>query len=86
MMVQTGMAHRHGRGTKYHHLVYLDPSLHIVPLRQMGTLQPNCAKVLSPSTTKSSQDAPPSAPFPPQVPIPMPLVQAAHEEKEEKEV
>jgi hypothetical protein len=86
MMVQTGMAHRHGRGTKYHHLVHLNPSLHLVPFRQMGALQPNRAQVLSPSTTKSSKIAPPSTPIPSQVPIPMPLVQAAHEEKEEKEV
>jgi hypothetical protein len=86
MMVQTGMAHRHCRGPKYHHLVYLDPSLHLVPLRQMGALQPNRTKVLSPSTAKSSKIAPPSAPIPSQVPIPMPLVQGAHEEKEEKEV
>ena len=80
MMVQTGMANGHGRGTQ--HYLSLHPSLHGNHLlsRQMGTQQPSLLRI-SPSS-KPSQAASPPAQVPYQASASLPLVQTAHETKE----
>ena len=77
MMVQTGMATSHGRGTQHH--LFPHPSLngnHLLHCK-MGSQQPHLLQIRSP--TKPSQAASPSAQVPSQASVSLPLVQTAHE-------
>jgi hypothetical protein len=85
MMVQTGMAPSHGRGTKHHLPIHYYANRHRLLLHQMGNQPPNLSPTNCPST-KSSQAAPPTAQTSSKASIQVPLVQAAHEKEEEMQV
>lgn len=80
MMVQTGMAHRHGRGTQYN--LSFHPALygHTLLSLQMGSQQSHLPRITS--TTKPSQAASPPAQVPSKTSVSLSLVQTAHETKE----
>jgi hypothetical protein len=85
MMVQTGMAHSHGRGTKHHLPIHHHANRHRFLLHSMGNQQSNRSSTNYPFA-KSSQAAPSTSQTSSKASIQVPLVQATHEREEETQV